>query len=89
MPNEFSHCYILDMSISVLREFGGSFHVYEDFDTIFFKQTVDTLIRRRVLRRLVCVRTVYLYPTITTQGLYGLTISKTEVGVLFATRKKI
>ena len=39
------------------------FHFYSNFDRIFFKQTVETLIRRRVLRRMIWVSTVCLCPT--------------------------
>ena len=39
---------------------------------IFFKQTVEILIRRRVLWRLIRVCTVYLCHTKMTLGLYGL-----------------
>ena len=47
---------------------GGSF---------IFKQTVETLIKRRILRRLVWVSTVCICPTKKTLGLNGLTFSKT------------
>ena len=42
---------------------GWYFHFYSNFSRIFFMQTVDTLIRRRVLRRLIWVCTVSICPT--------------------------
>ena len=53
--NELSHLYQLEQSISVLRGVGGkNFHFYLDLNRIFCKQTEETLIRRRIKRRLVC-----------------------------------
>ena len=46
----------------ILGVLGGIFHFYSNFNRTFYKQTVRTLIRRRVLRRLVWVCTFYLYP---------------------------
>ena len=48
------------------------FHLCSNFDRIFCKQTVETLIRHRVLRRLTWVCTICLCPTKRTLGLYGL-----------------
>ena len=42
---------------------GGNFPFYSNFNRIFCKQTVETLIRRRFLRRLIWVCTVCLCPT--------------------------
>ena len=52
---------------------GSIFHFYSNFNKTLFKQTVETLIRRRVLRCLVRVCTICLRPTKWTQGLNGLT----------------
>ena len=47
-PNGTSHCYQLDKSISVLRDVGsGIFKFWSNFNRLFCKQTVETLIRRR------------------------------------------
>ena len=51
-PNGISNSYQLDQSISVLRIVGRYFSFLVKFNRIFCKQTVETLIRRRVLRRL-------------------------------------
>ena len=54
MPNVFSHDYQLDESLfPILGLFGGIFHFYSNFKRDFCQQTVENLIRRRVLRRLV------------------------------------
>ena len=37
---------------------GSSYHFYSNFDRTFCKQTVETLIRRHILQRLVWVTTV-------------------------------
>ena len=57
-PNGISHYYQLDQYISVLRDVGSIFHFYSNFNLTFCKQLVETLIRRRVLRRLIWVCTV-------------------------------
>ena len=57
----------------ILGVLGPVFQFYQNFDRIFCKQTVETLIRRRVMRRLVWVCTVCLCPTKRALGLYGLT----------------
>ena len=61
-PNGISHFYQSDLSISVLRVvcFFFFFHLYSTIDRIFYKQTVETLIRRRGLRHLIWVCTVCL-----------------------------
>ena len=51
----------------------GIFHFYSNFNRTFFKQTVETLIRHRVL---ICVCTVSLCPTKRSLGLYGLSRPK-------------
>ena len=71
-PNRFSHNYQLDKSIVVLRVIGGIIHFYSNRNRTFCKRIVETLIRRRVLRRLVWVCTICLCPTKRTLGLYGL-----------------
>ena len=48
------------------------FNSYSNFDRTICKQTVETLIRHRKLRRLILDCTVYLCPTKGTLGLYGL-----------------
>ena len=50
----------------------GSFHFYLNVDRTSCKQTVETLIRRRIVRRLVWVSTVCICPTKRTLGLNWL-----------------
>ena len=45
------------------------FHIYSNFNRTFCKQTVETLIRRRILGRLIWVCTICLCPT---KRIYGL-----------------
>ena len=78
MPNGFSHRYQLEQSISVLRLLGGISHFY-DFNKAFYKQKVETHIRRRILRRLIWVCTVCLCPTKRTLGLYGFSINSLDI----------
>ena len=56
----------------ILRLSGVLFHFYSISNRYSCKQTVKTLIRHRVLRRLIWVCTVCLYPKNGTLGLYGL-----------------
>ena len=49
MPNVFSHPYQLDQSISNFWVVGFFFNFYSKFKRNFCKQTVENLIRRRVL----------------------------------------
>ena len=50
-PNGISNSYQLDQSISVFRILGGGFfHFHSNFNISLCKQTVETLIRRRVLQ---------------------------------------
>ena len=42
---------------------GGVFHCYSNLDRAIYKQTVETLIRRLVLRHLIWVCTVRLFTT--------------------------
>ena len=65
-PNGYSQDYHLGQSIFVLRVVSWYFHL------TFCKQTVETLIRRRVPWRLSWLCTVCLNPTKRTLGLYGL-----------------
>ena len=51
---------------------GGIFHVYSNFKRNFCLQTMENLIRRRVLRRLIRFCTACRCPTKRTLGLYGL-----------------
>ena len=73
MPNVFPQSYQTDQSISVLRVVGWYFSFYSDFKRNFCKQTVENLIRRRILRRLIWFCTVWRCPTKRTPGFYGLT----------------
>ena len=73
MPNGISHRYQLDQSISVLRGVRWYFfRFYSNFNRKLCKQTVETLIRRRILWRLIWVCTICLCPTKRTLGIYGL-----------------
>ena len=54
---------------------GGIFHFYSNFNTTFCKQTVETLIRRCIVRRLIWVCTVCRCLIKRTLGLNGLSIS--------------
>ena len=56
----------------VLGVLGSKCQFQLNFKSTFCRRTVETLIRRRVLRRLVWVCTVCLCPTNRTLGLYGL-----------------
>ena len=55
----------------VLGLLGGIFHFHSNFKRNLCKQTVENLIRRRVLRRLIWFCTVCQSPTKRTLGLYG------------------
>ena len=72
MPNGIPHRYQLEQSVSVLRVDGWYFSFLIKFDRIFCKQKAKSLIRRRVLRRLIWFCTVCLCPIKRTLGLYGL-----------------
>ena len=61
-PKRIAKSYQLDHSISVLRVVVGIFRLYY-FLIESTKQTVETLIRRRVPRSLILVCTVCLCPT--------------------------
>ena len=74
MPNEFSHLINWTSPFSIFGLSGGIFHFDSNFDRLFCKQTVETLIRSRRLRRLIWVCTVCRCPTKRTLGLYGLII---------------
>ena len=58
---------------------GGIFYFYSNFNGIFCKQIVETLVRRRVLWRLIWVCTVCLCPTKRTMWLYGLICANLEI----------
>ena len=62
-PHGISHSYQLDQSVSVLRVVGRYLSFYLNFKRTNCMQPVETLIRRRVLRRLIWVCTVFLCPT--------------------------
>ena len=51
-PNGISHTYQLDQSMSVLRVVRLYFSFLSNSNRSFCKQTVETLIRRHILRRL-------------------------------------
>ena len=72
MPNGISHCDQLEQSISVWRGVRCFFHFYSSFNRKSCKQTVETLIRRRILWHLIWVCTICLCPTKRTLGIYGL-----------------
>ena len=74
-PNGISHLYQMEHSISVLRDIWWYFHLYSNFNRTFYKQTVETLIRRHVLWRLIWVSTVCICPTKRTLGLNRITMS--------------
>ena len=72
-PNGISHHYQLEQYISVLRGIGGIFlFFFSILNRTFQKQTVETLIRCSGMLHLVWVCTVWLCPTKSTLGLYGL-----------------
>ena len=75
MLNWISHRYQLEQSISVLRGVRCYFS-FSSFKRKLCKQTVETLIRRRILRRLIWVCTICLCPTKRTLGIYGLKCNK-------------
>ena len=62
----------------ILGVLGGTFHCYSNSNRIFCEQTVETLIRRRVLRRLIWVCVVCQCPTKRTLDLYGLSFTKSS-----------
>ena len=70
-PNGVSHCYQLEQYIFVSIDVGWYFLFYSNFNRTFCKQTVETLIRRRVLWRLVLICIVCLHPTKRALGFYG------------------
>ena len=69
--NGVSHCYQLEQSIFVSIDVGWYFSFYSNFSRTFCKKTVETLIRRRILWRLVLICIVYLRPTRRALGSYG------------------
>ena len=71
-PIGISHDYQLDRSISILRVVGWYFLFLFKFVRAFCKQSVETLIRRRILQPLIWVSAVFLRPTKRMLGLYGL-----------------
>ena len=67
--NVTSHSYQLSSPFPNLRVVRLELLCYQNSNRTFCKQTVETLIRRRVLRRLIWVCTVCLCPTKKTLGL--------------------
>ena len=82
MPNGISHRYRLEQSISVLRVAGWYFHLYSNFNRTPCKQSVENLIRRRVLC-LIWVCTVCRCPTKRTLGLNMLIRCFTSHSTIF------
>ena len=77
MPNGISLSYQLDQSISVLKSCWEVLFIFiQILIRAFCKQTVETLIRHRILWCLIWVCTVCLCPTKRMLGLYGLTPMK-------------
>ena len=75
-PNGFSHPYILRESICHLRCVRCIFFIFCSlYNWKSCKQTVKTLIRRRIMRCLIWFCTVCLCPTKGMPGLVGLNIS--------------
>ena len=56
----------------ILGLLGGFFHIYSNFKSNFWQQTVENLIGRRILQRLIWFCTVCQCSTKRTLGLYGL-----------------
>ena len=81
-PNGISHGYKFDQSISVLRLVEWYFTFLFKFQ-LNTKQTVEPLIRRRVMRRLIWSCTVCICPTKRTLGLYGLNAFEKSVNLHF------
>ena len=70
---DFSNLYQLDQSIFIFKGCCVAVFIFiQNFKSAFCKQIVETLIRRRVLRRRIWVCTVCLCPTKRMLGLYGL-----------------
>ena len=72
-PNVLSYLVRCTSLFQILGVFGDSFRFYSNSNRTLCEQTVETLIRRRVLRRLIWVCAVCLCPTKRTLGLFGLT----------------
>ena len=72
-PNGLSNPYPSGRVYVKFRAVGWYFSFYSNFNRTFCLQKVNTLIRRRVLRRLIWVCTVCLCSIKWTPGLYGLT----------------
>ena len=68
MPNGISHSYQLEQSISVLRDVRWYFSFFSSFNRKLCKQTVETLIRCRILWRLIWVCTVLNLPSESARG---------------------
>ena len=76
IPNGISHPYQSDKSIFVLRV-PGIFPFYSNVNRTFCKQIKESLIRRRILRLLICFCTVYQCPMKRTLGFLWVTF---EIG---------
>ena len=70
-PNGISHFFQLEKSISNLRLLGGLFILFSNFNRRICKRTVKFLIRHRVMRCLIWICTVCIFPIKRTIGLYG------------------
>ena len=72
-PNKISHSlYQLEQSISILRAIWRYFYFHSNFNRVFCKQTVQTLIRRPIMQHPIWVCTICICPTKRTLGIYGL-----------------
>ena len=90
---ELTHSYrmefrtVINLNSPFLFEgmLGGIFHVYSNFKINYCEQTVENLIRRRVLRCLIWFCTVCLCPTERTLGLiiYWLSNERNSRGLRF------
>ena len=69
----------------ILGVLSGTFHFYSKVHRIFCRQTVVTLIRHCVLRRLIWANTICLCPTKRTLGLCRLTTTESSSVVVCST----
>ena len=69
-PNGITHYYQLDQSIFILRVIRLYFSFYQNSNRASCKRTVETLIRRHILWRLIWVCKVCLCPTKRTLGIW-------------------
>ena len=72
----------------ILGVLGGIFHFYSNSYRTFCEQTVETLIRCRVLRRLIWVCAVCLCPTKKEDGVPSHHV-KAQIGWFFSHMRKV